>query len=205
MRDLRIVFMGTPEFAVTILKNIIEAKFEVVGHKYADLSNNDFGVALMNDCKYGYMVHDNVIDLNLLRAPKNPDPDADQGLHTFTYSLLPHTGDLINSNVIEASTKLNQAPLMFDGFKTKISMPVSLKGENIELSVLKKAEKNNDLIVRVYETHGTHTKGKLSTKGQISECDMMEWNKVNRKSFKKSDFNFKLTPFEIKTFRVKLN
>jgi len=182
-----------------------KAKFEVVGHKYADLSNNDFGVALMNDCKYGYMVHDNVIDLNLLRAPKNPDPDADQGLHTFTYSLLPHTGDLINSNVIEASTKLNQAPLMFDGFKTKISMPVSLKGENIELSVLKKAEKNNDLIVRVYETHGTHTKGKLSTKGQISECDMMEWNKVNRKSFKKSDFNFKLTPFEIKTFRVKLN
>jgi alpha-mannosidase len=182
-----------------------KAKFEVLGHKYADLSNNDFGVALMNDCKYGYMVHDNTIDLNLLRAPKNPDPDADQGIHHFTYSFLPHSGDLINSNVINESTKLNQSPIMFDKVRANVSMPISLKGDNIELSVLKKAEKENDLIVRVYETHGTHTKGKLSTKGHISECDMMEWDKVNRKSFKKSDINFKLAPFEIKTFRVKLN
>ena len=182
-----------------------KAKFEVVGHKYADLSNNDFGVALMNDCKYGYMVHDNTIDLNLLRAPKNPDPDADQGMHQFTYSFLPHSGDLINSNVINESTKLNQLPIMFNSVRANVSVPISLKGDNIELTVLKKAEKKNDLIVRVYETHGTHTKGKLSTKGHISECDMMEWDKINRVSFKKSDINFKLAPFEIKTFRVKLN
>ena len=64
-----------------------KAKFEVVGHKYADLSEHDHGVALMNDCKYGYMVHDNILDLNLLRSPSNPDPDADEGSHTFTYSL----------------------------------------------------------------------------------------------------------------------
>ena len=49
-----------------------KAKFEVVGHKYADLSDHDYGVALLNDCKYGYMVHDNLLDLNLLRSPSNP-------------------------------------------------------------------------------------------------------------------------------------
>ena len=182
-----------------------KAKFEVVGHKYADLSNNDFGVALMNDCKYGYMIHDNVIDLNLLRSPKNPDPDADQGLHNFTYSLFPHNGDLINSNVIETSTKLNQSPLMFDGVKTNISMPVSLTGENIELSVLKKAEKDNDLIVRIYETHGKHASGKLNVRGSIDECDMMEWKKVNNNSNGKSQIKIKLKPFEIKTYRIKPN
>ena len=48
-----------------------KAKFEVVGHKYADLSDYDNGIALLNDCKYGYMVHDNILDLNLLRLPSN--------------------------------------------------------------------------------------------------------------------------------------
>ena len=66
-----------------------KAKFEVVGHKYADLSDHDHGVALLNDCKYGYMVHDNILDLNLLRSPSNPDPDADEGSHAFTYSVFP--------------------------------------------------------------------------------------------------------------------
>ena len=56
---------------------------------------------MINDCKYGYKVLNNVIDLNLLRSPTAPDPDADQGRHEFTYSLLPHSGDLIHSDVIK--------------------------------------------------------------------------------------------------------
>ena len=77
-----------------------KAKFEVVGHKYADLSDHDHGVALLNDCKYGYMVHDNILDLNLLRSPTNPDPDADEGSHAFTYSIFPHQHDFIHSEVL---------------------------------------------------------------------------------------------------------
>ena len=84
-----------------------KAKFEVVGHKYADLSTHDYGVALMNDCKYGYMVYDNMLDLNLLRSPSNPDPDADIGEHQFIYSLLPHKNNLIRSDVIIESKYLN--------------------------------------------------------------------------------------------------
>jgi len=68
------------------------AKFEVCGHKYADLSDYDYGAALLNDCKYGYKVHKNILDLNLLRSPSLPDPKADRGKHELTYSFYPHNG-----------------------------------------------------------------------------------------------------------------
>jgi len=179
-----------------------KAKFEVVGHKYADLSNFDFGVALMNDCKYGYMVHDNVLDLNLIRSPKNPDPDADQGIHKFTYSFLPHNGDLVNSEVIKASNILNQPPIMFDNVKSEVTMPISLTGDNLELSVLKKSEKDKELIIRVNETHGKYSSGILKVNGKIHECDMMEWNNINNKFNGKSQIKIELSPFEIRTFRI---
>jgi alpha-mannosidase len=64
-----------------------EAQFEVLGHQWADLSEKDFGVALMNDSKYGYDVKDNVMRLSLLKSAEFPDPVADKGNHQFTYSL----------------------------------------------------------------------------------------------------------------------
>ena len=116
-----------------------KAKFEVVGHKYADLSDHDNGVALLNDCKYGYMVHDNLLDLNLLRSPTNPDPDADKGSHSFTYSLFPHKDSLIHSDVINEASCLNQEPILFDGVSGKVKIPVKLNGQGLELSVSKKS------------------------------------------------------------------
>uniref|UniRef100_A0A671NGH4 alpha-mannosidase n=1 Tax=Sinocyclocheilus anshuiensis TaxID=1608454 RepID=A0A671NGH4_9TELE len=68
------------------------ARFEVWGHKWADLSEHGFGVALLNDSKYGYSIHENIMTLSLLRAPKAPDANADMGHHNFTYALMPHTG-----------------------------------------------------------------------------------------------------------------
>jgi alpha-mannosidase len=59
--------------------------------------------------------------------------------------------------------------------------------------------------VRIYETHGKHASGKLNARGSISECDMMEWKKISNNSNGKSQINVKLTPFEIKTYRIKLN
>ena len=57
-----------------------------------DLSEGDYGVSLLNDCKYGHDIRDNVMRLSLLRSPTSPDPEADQGEHGFAYSLLPHAG-----------------------------------------------------------------------------------------------------------------
>ncbi|MCS7062154.1 MAG: glycoside hydrolase family 38 C-terminal domain-containing protein, partial [Anaerolineae bacterium] len=77
------------------------ARFEVCAHRWADLSEPDFGVALLNDCKYGYATHGNVMRLSLLRAPTSPDPLADIGQHSLTYALLPHAGPPQEAGVIE--------------------------------------------------------------------------------------------------------
>ena len=180
-----------------------KAKFEVVGHKYADLSDHDYGVALMNDCKYGYMVHDNLLDLNLLRSPSNPDPDADMGKHTFTYSLLPHKQDLIRSSVIEESTCLNQEPMMFEGVSSTADIPLSLSGEGLELTVLKKAEKEDLWVVRIVETHGRNSKGSLSLQGTVMECNLMEWEDFSDPVSVENELALDLLPFEIKTYKVR--
>ena len=179
-----------------------KAKFEVVGHKYADLSDYDNGVALLNDCKYGYMVHDNLLDLNLLRSPTNPDPDADKGSHSFTYGLFPHKDILINSDVINEASCLNQEPILFDGVSKKVKLPVKLNGQGLELSVLKKAEKEDAWIIRVIETHGRVSSGSIKLSGEIAECDLMEWKELSKLIRVDGSFKLKLNPFEIKTFKL---
>lgn len=179
-----------------------KAKFEVVGHKYADLSDHDNGVALLNDCKYGYMVHDNILDLNLLRSPTNPDPDADKGSHSFTYSFFPHKDSLIHSDVIDEASCLNQEPVLFDGVSGKVKIPVKLHGQGLELSVLKKAEKEDAWIIRIIETHGRVSSGSIELSGEIAECDLMEWKELSKREMVSGSFKIKLNPFEIKTFKL---
>jgi alpha-mannosidase len=179
-----------------------KAKFEVVGHKYADLSDHDNGIALLNDCKYGYMVHDNILDLNLLRSTSNPDPDADKGVHLFTYSLLPHKNDLIHSDVISESSCLNQEPLLFDGMVSDMDIPIKLMGEGLELSVLKKAEKEDAWILRIVETLGRNSSGSIQCTGIVTECDLMEWEEISSPENVEGSLDVSLNPFEIKTYKI---
>ncbi len=181
-----------------------KAKFEVVGHKYADLSDHDYGVALLNDCKYGYMVLDNILDLNLLRSPSNPDPDADLGDHEFTFSLLPHTNDLIRSNVISESSCLNQEPLLFQGFKSDNQIPLKISGKGVELTVLKKAEKEESWVFRIVETHGRISNASLFFSGKVIECNLMEWENSSNETVIENEMKLELKPFEIKTYKLKL-
>jgi alpha-mannosidase len=183
------------------------AKFEVCGHRYADLSRGDFGVALLNNCKYGYKVLDNTLDLNLLRSPSYPDPEADVGKHQFTYSLLPHKGDLINSDVFSEAANLNQGVMIFPGVKTTIaSIPCRIESSGISLETIKKAEKSESLIVRLVETTGSMSNGILKfTKYpvNISETNLIEWED-NEETLINSDFEIVLKPFEIRTYRVRI-
>ena len=89
-------------------------KFEVCAQKWASLSETGYGVALLNDCKYGHDIQGNIMRLSLLRAPTSPDPLADRGRHEFVYALLPHTGDL--RSVIEQAYALN-VPLLARNLK----------------------------------------------------------------------------------------
>ncbi|MFL2990085.1 MAG: glycoside hydrolase family 38 C-terminal domain-containing protein, partial [Candidatus Neomarinimicrobiota bacterium] len=181
------------------------AKFEVVGHKYADLSNNDFGVALMNDCKYGYSIFDNTLDLNLLRSPNNPDADADIGYHEFVYSFYPHNKDLIRSNVIEESTLLNHSPLIFEGYKNlSPSSPITFKGKGIEITAYKKSEYKNEIIIRTVETLGRNSEGNIYLDGQITQTNLLEQKNISKPKRINGRYQLKLKPFEIKTFKIKI-
>ncbi|MDQ3658798.1 MAG: alpha-mannosidase, partial [Actinomycetota bacterium] len=87
------------------------ARFEVSAHRFCDLSEPDYGVALLNDGKYGHSVKDNVLGISLLRGPLYPDPRADEGFHAFTYSLFPHPGDWTQGGVVGEAFALN-SPLV---------------------------------------------------------------------------------------------
>ena len=84
-----------------------EARFEVCAHRWADLSEAGYGVALINDCKYGYDIRGDVMRLSLLRGPGYPDPEADLGMHRFAYALLPHPGDFREAGVVEQAEAFN--------------------------------------------------------------------------------------------------
>ena len=79
------------------------AKFESVAQQWVDLSQRDYGVSLLNNCKYGHDIKDNVIRLTLLKSATHPDPVQDQGEQNFTYSLLPHKGDFIEADTVKAA------------------------------------------------------------------------------------------------------
>ncbi|MBQ6102965.1 MAG: alpha-mannosidase [Kiritimatiellae bacterium] len=144
------------------------AQFESCAHRYADLSEPDFGVALLNDCKYGYRVKGSELSISLLRASTEPDPVADKGAHRFTYAILPHAGDLAHTDeVVKAAAELNQGVERFEGFaaEAKPALPVALEGEGIDLAVLKKAEDSDDLVVRLVETRGRRAVATLTAAG----------------------------------------
>ncbi|MDR1061765.1 MAG: glycosyl hydrolase-related protein [Clostridiales bacterium] len=83
------------------------AKFEVCAHKWADMSERGYGVALLNDCKYGYRAKDGSLELTLLKSATSPFPGADKEIHEFTYSLYPHEGDFAGGAVHMQAQRLN--------------------------------------------------------------------------------------------------
>ena len=85
------------------------ARYEVPGHRFADLSEHGFGVALLNDCKYGWSCYGNELRLSLLRSPSTPDPEADLGRHEFAYALMPHAGGWREAGVVGEAALLQRA------------------------------------------------------------------------------------------------
>ncbi len=84
-----------------------QAKFEVAAHKFADYSEFGYGLAILNDCKYGYSIQGNVMQLSLLRAPTMPDEEADQGKQEFAFAIYPHLGKYAESDVQTVSRAFN--------------------------------------------------------------------------------------------------
>ena len=186
------------------------AKFEVCGHKFADLSEFGAGIALLNDCKYGYSCHDNVMSLSLLRAPKAPDANCDIGKRHFKYALYPHQGTFSESNVVQEGLKFNN-PLLVHPVKAPSDFTVqeyfSVSARNVILDTVKKAEDSNDLILRLYEAYGG--RGKVEIKShmpikKVALCNLLEdelLQPVHLSSDNKT-ITISYTPFQIISLKV---
>ena len=177
------------------------AKFEVCGQRYADLSEQDYGVALLNDCKYGYQIKDSSIELTLLRSPSHPHFDADQGRHVFTYSLLPHNGRLEESDAIAEAACLNRMPYLADGLAAAVKPFAWLESDNATLEVVKKAEKEDAHVLRITETRGSHANAKLHLDGvsKLFVTNLVEWEKGAEIPLVDGVAELSLKPFEILT------
>lgn len=185
-----------------------QAKFEAVGQRYADLSQDDHGVALLNDCKYGYRMKGSTIDINLLRSPKHPDFNADQGEHEFTYSFYPHNGSHVEGGVLQEAAILNREPLVMAGYCAgKAEFPCKASSEYVNIEVIKRAEKDDSRILRLVETAGRHSSITLQLGGgvkQVSETNLIEWEKGRDFIMEKNTntLRLELKPFEILTLRL---
>jgi alpha-mannosidase len=140
-----------------------QARFEMPMHRWADLSEPDYGVSLINVGKYGYNVHENLLGISLLRSPIYPDPYADEGQHEFVYAIYPHRGTWRNGTV-QAARHLH-SPLRFTNVRNATIQPsfLRLHGDPVELAALKKAEDSDDIILRLYEPHGSRAHTTIET------------------------------------------
>jgi len=128
------------------------ARYEVPGHRFADLSEHGFGAALLTDSKYGYSCHGNELRISLLRAPKSPDPGADMGRHQFAYALYPHAGGWRDGGVAAEARRFN-APLRWTDGLPEASF-AAVDDPNVVLDTIKRGERSDVLVLRLYETHG---------------------------------------------------
>lgn len=136
-----------------------QARFESVGHRFADLSERNYGVALLNDCKYGYDVKGNLLRLSLLRSGKQPDHIQDVGEHVFTYSLLPHTGDIVSGGVVVSAHALNNPMLICEGKEEKTEDTfMTIDNPQVEIDAVKKSEDGKYLVVRFHDYAGSSQK-----------------------------------------------
>ncbi len=186
------------------------AKFEVVGHRFADLSEHGYGVSLLNDCKYGYDVHQNVMRLTLLKAGIFPDPHADQGEHDFTYAIYPHTNGFVDGNTVKEAADLNQPLVALSG---KVSLQaadgstISLEGAAVELDACKLSEDGTSLVVRFHEYAGA--KGIVNVKlgfavKEAALSDLMERPQEAFAPVENNVIQVKIRPYEVQTLLIRV-
>lgn len=182
------------------------AKFEVPGHRFADLSEYGFGVALLSNCKYGYSTHRNVMRLSLLRAPTSPDPDADRGEHRFAYALYPHAGGYQAGGVVAEARRFG-VPVVWGSTAADFGSLLWVDDPNLVLESVKRAEEGHALIVRLYEAHGARGRARLYTQlpfSRASLCDLLERDvsPLPHAQAKLSRIELVYRPFQIITLKL---
>lgn len=140
-----------------------KARFESCAQKWMDYSEGNYGVSLLNDCKYGHSVLDGVVGLTLIKSGVEPNPNTDVELHTFTYALYPHGGTWKQAHTVQESYKLNQpAYVLPAGTPGAAYSFARVDKDNVILETVKQAENGEGTVLRLYECQNARTKFTLT-------------------------------------------
>jgi alpha-mannosidase len=190
------------------------AKFEVCAHRYVDIAEPSFGVAVLNDGRYGHHLFGGGVRVSLARGARYPDPDADQGHHEVTVSLFPHGPGL--ADVVAEAERLDLPVRVVTGGRAAASSPagstgsgpapvVTVTGAGVEVDAVKIADDGSgDLVVRLHEACGDRRPVTVASDGRIiaaSRCNLLE---EPTGGFEVSDgiVATTLRPFELLTLRL---
>lgn len=154
-----------------------QARFETCHHKWADLSETDGGIAIINDGKYGIGFDENTMSLSLLRATIRPDVTSDIGQHNFCYMIYPHNKNAVDANINKIAFQFNEQLVKAD---------VQYSGDTFEplyLQAMKQSEDGSMTVIRLSEQDGKRGKIKLSKpvklldmlENEIGETDVIEY------------------------------
>jgi alpha-mannosidase len=175
-------------------------------HRWVDLSEPDFGVALINDCKYGYDVRGSTLRLTVLKSPTYPWPEADQGEHRFRYALVVHEG-LLTDDVPGQAEAYNLPLRLVPG---AASAPVAsdplfrLDGQGVTLEAVKNSNAGDGIVLRLWETHGRSGEAVLHLPAAISRAEIV--NLLERApravAIEEGCLRLAFTPFQIVTLKL---
>ncbi|PHH86736.1 hypothetical protein CDD83_9823 [Cordyceps sp. RAO-2017] len=203
------------------------AKFEVCCHKFADLSEHNYGVSILNDSKYGFATAGKMMRLSLLRAPKAPDAHADMGHHSIRWAIFPHKGSL-SSLTVRAAYAFNNPLKLLSASRATIeglsSAPIKLintdESQSLILDAIKRGHDDEDvsrreglsvnkgqsIILRVYESLGGHSRGTIRTQlevKRVAKTNILE-DELEDVKFADGHFSIELRPFEVATYKLQL-
>ena len=197
------VQFGNVKRPTTRNNSIEKAKFEVLNHKYTDLSETRFGVAVLNDSKYGISVNGGKLRLSLHKGGLRPDFKGDRGVHHCVYSFLPHDSGFDAENVIRPAYELN-VPAAVTAGEYSAQKLMSIDADNIFVEAVKPCEDaQRAFIVRMYEAEGTFTNAKVSFfdgAKSVKITNMLEEEQGEVENIAPAKLQFR--PFEIKTLKV---
>ena len=186
------------------------AKWEIPALNWVDLTDNsgEYGVSLLNDCKYGYDAQSDRLRITLLRSPVWPDPQSDRGRHQFTYAIYPHQHDWKSAKTVqkayELNTPLQTVTISRNPTRTNLrqlpsrSELLNLSADNLILMALKLSQ--SEIIMRCYEAHGETARLKLQSDLNLQLDATLDCLENTNTELQQSD---RLEPFKIKTFRLK--
>jgi alpha-mannosidase len=180
------------------------AQFDVCAHKWTDISEGEYGVAFLNDCKYACTVKEGEYRLSLIKSSRHPDPRGDEGAHLFNYAMLPHDGGFSVESVVRPAYEFNHAPtVVVGGVLGDAASLLTIDNPNVIVAAVKWAEDGEEFIVRLYEAGktGSHVNvGFHLPVKSVFEVNLLEENPTEVEVAGNAVSTY-IRPFEIKTFR----